>query len=143
MTRKADTIRVRVDDHLPDPEFEVIDGIEKGMTGLGAGWSALDRMGRRMEKGMVGEGSAINATLDESIIVRAPTKSRAIALLREAISGLPYRLVFEAGDPTCRCGHPFSRHQTGEGVWTGFCYAMLEGGDLNDCKCERPEEVID
>lgn len=41
-------------------------------------------------------------------------------------------LVARAAARTCDCGHLITYHQTGEGAWTGFCYASA------DCKCERP-----
>lgn len=42
---------------------------------------------------------------------------------------------------TCRCGHPVAGHQTGEGPWTGFCYATNAGDYSSDCDCERPEPI--
>jgi len=40
----------------------------------------------------------------------------------------------------CECGHRVDQHQTGEGPWTGFCYALPEDGQLTGeaCQCERP-----
>jgi len=40
----------------------------------------------------------------------------------------------------CDCGHLISQHQTGEGVWTGFCYAdaSTDTDPTAQCKCENP-----
>ena len=40
----------------------------------------------------------------------------------------------------CRCGHRIADHQTGEGMWAGFCYGGLTD-PVNECKCESPENV--
>ena len=41
---------------------------------------------------------------------------------------------------TCECGHPVNEHQTGEGAWTGFCYAdaSTPTDPTRQCKCEQP-----
>jgi len=40
----------------------------------------------------------------------------------------------------CDCGHAINAHQTGDGPWTGFCYALPKDGQLTgeSCQCERP-----
>ena len=43
---------------------------------------------------------------------------------------------------TCECGHPIREHQTGEGMWTGFCYAdaSTDTDPTAQCKCESPTQ---
>lgn len=83
---------IRIDDGKPrDPAFDALPYYRKGFMASSAGWSYLDRIGRRLApgKGAVGEASVNNNETGESIVVRAPTKERAIELLRVVLDGLP------------------------------------------------------
>ena len=66
------------------------------------------------------------------------------------------RAAAAKGERICRCDHPFTMHQTGEGTWTGFCYGtcsnMLDGDEVahgiasgispdEPCSCEEPKEA--